>query len=85
MPPSRSYTVTGNSKLGYPQIRIMKMNFPEEIQNNRINEQLRKGEAVTVVGASQRRGHLLVESNGKPKENIVCRTVCVKTFLLFQE
>lgn len=42
----------------------MKMNFPEEIQNNRINEQLRKGEAVTVVGASQRRGHLLVESNG---------------------
>lgn len=43
----------------------MKMNFPEEIQNNRINEQLRKGEAVTVVGASQRRGHLLVESSGK--------------------
>lgn len=43
----------------------MKMNFPEEIQNNRLGEQLRKGEAVTVVGASQRRGHLLVESNGK--------------------
>ncbi|CRK99962.1 CLUMA_CG013257, isoform B [Clunio marinus] len=64
VPPSRSYTVTGNSKLGYPQIRIMKMNFPEEIQNNRLNEQLRKGEAVTVVGASQRRGHLLVECNG---------------------
>lgn len=65
MPPSRSYTVTGNSKLGYPQIRVMKMNFPEEIQNNRLGEQLRKGEAVTVVGASQRRGHLLVESNGE--------------------
>lgn len=43
----------------------MKMNFPEETQNNRMNEQLRKGEAVTVVGASQRRGHLLVESNGE--------------------
>jgi dachs len=50
--------VTGNSKLGYPQIRIMKMNFPEEIQL------LKKGDAVTVVGASQRRGHLLVENNG---------------------
>jgi dachs len=36
----------------------MKMNFPEEIQL------LKKGDAVTVVGASQRRGHLLVESNG---------------------
>lgn len=43
----------------------MKMNFPEEIQNNRISEQLRKGEAVSVVGASSRRGHLLVESSGK--------------------
>lgn len=60
------------------------MNFPEEIQNNRINEQLRKGEAVTVVGASQRRGHLLVESIGKPTEKIVCRIVCVKTFFLLQ-
>lgn len=70
MPPSRSYTVTGNSKLAYPQIRVMKMNFPEEIQNNRLGEQLRKGEAVTVVGASQRRGHLLVESNGKIKKKL---------------
>lgn len=43
----------------------MKMNFPEETQNNRLSEHLRKGEAVSVVGASARRGHLLVESNGK--------------------
>lgn len=28
LPPSRSYTVTGNTKLGYPQTRIMKMPFP---------------------------------------------------------
>lgn len=28
VPPSRSYTVTGNTKLGYPQTRIMKMPFP---------------------------------------------------------
>ena len=28
VPPSRPYTVTGNSKLGYPQTRVMKMSFP---------------------------------------------------------
>lgn len=28
VPPSRAYTVAGNAKLGYPQTRIMKMNFP---------------------------------------------------------
>ena len=36
------------------------MNFPEDSQSN--TDQLRKGEAVTVIGASHRRGHLLVES-----------------------
>ncbi|ODM93383.1 hypothetical protein Ocin01_13302 [Orchesella cincta] len=30
LPPSRSYTVAGNTKLGYPQSRIMKMTFPDE-------------------------------------------------------
>lgn len=64
VPPSRSYTVTGNSKLGYPQTRIMKMNFPEFSALNSSAEQLRKGETVTVVGASHRRGHLIVEQNG---------------------
>lgn len=64
MPPSRSYTVTGNSKLGYPQTRIMKMNFPEDPAAVGLGEQLRKGEAVTVTGASHRRGHLIVEHNG---------------------
>lgn len=61
VPPSRPYTVTGNSKLGYPQSRVMKMNFPEDSASN--PEQLRKGETVTVVGASHRRGHLIVEHN----------------------
>lgn len=69
MPPSRPYTVTGNSKLGYPQTRIMKMTFPEDVgANNQCEtssgEQLKKGEAVSVVGASHRRGHLIVEHSG---------------------
>lgn len=64
VPPSRSYTVTGNSKLGYPQTRIMKMNFPEFSALNPPTKQLRKGETVTVVGASHRRGHLIVQHKG---------------------
>lgn len=66
VPPSRSYTVTGNSKLSYPQIRLMKMNFPEDAQvGGQASEQLRKGEAVSVVGASERRGHLIVDHGGR--------------------
>lgn len=42
----------------------MKMNFPEDSAKNPPNDQLRKGETVTVVGASHRRGHLIVENNG---------------------
>lgn len=42
----------------------MKMNFPEFSALNSSAEQLRKGETVTVVGASHRRGHLIVEQNG---------------------
>ncbi|XP_078038884.1 unconventional myosin-IXb-like dachs [Augochlora pura] len=60
VPPSRSYTVTGNTKLGYPQTRIMKMPFPEEGEGEVV---LLKGETVLVVGASPSRGHLLVEHN----------------------
>ncbi|XP_022237040.1 unconventional myosin-Vb-like [Limulus polyphemus] len=58
VPPSRSYTVTGNTKMGYPQTRVIKMNFPEDGSGE---VQLLKGETVVVVGASQQRGHLLVE------------------------
>lgn len=49
--------------MGYPQTRIMKMNFPEDCAANPGTEQLRKGDPVTVVGASHRRGHLIVEHN----------------------
>ncbi|KAH8335221.1 hypothetical protein KR067_004107, partial [Drosophila pandora] len=63
VPPSRSYTINGNSKLGYPQSRVMKMNFPEEGQTD--TQHLKKGETVTVVGASTGRGHLLVEHKGQ--------------------
>lgn len=64
VPPSRGYTVTGNSKLCYPQTRLMKMNFPEFSALNPPTKQLRKGENVTVVGASHRRGHLIVQHKG---------------------
>nr|CAD7412693.1 unnamed protein product [Timema poppensis] len=35
VPPSRPYTVTGNTKLGYPQTRVMKMPFPEKSGSGR--------------------------------------------------
>lgn len=41
----------------------MKTNFPDNMTSN-VGEQLKKGEIVTVVGAAQRRGHLLVDKNG---------------------
>lgn len=53
--------MAGNAKLGYPQTRVMKMNFPESPEKG---EQLLKGEKIQVVGASNRRGHLIVEHNG---------------------
>ncbi|KAG8276288.1 Myosin [Homalodisca vitripennis] len=58
VPPSRPYTVAGNTKLGYPQTRIMKMPFPEDGTGE---VSLLKGDTVVVVGASPRRGHLVVE------------------------
>ncbi|XP_023237398.1 unconventional myosin-Va-like isoform X1 [Centruroides sculpturatus] len=58
VPPSRPYTVAGNTKLGYPQTRVMKMNYTED-GNTEVT--LHKGESVLVMGASQRRGHLVVE------------------------
>ncbi|XP_046398448.1 unconventional myosin-Ia [Ischnura elegans] len=68
VPPSRSYTVAGNTKLGYPQTRVMKMSFSDESAVGSGNgdvtgSTLHKGESVVVIGASPRRGHLLVEHN----------------------
>ncbi|XP_075739430.1 unconventional myosin-IXb-like dachs isoform X3 [Rhipicephalus microplus] len=62
VPPSRPYTVSGNTKLGYPQTRVMKMNYPEESAGE---VKLPKSETVVVVGASPQRGHLLVEYKGQ--------------------
>ncbi|XP_071057490.1 myosin-VIIa isoform X2 [Onthophagus taurus] len=62
VPPSRSYTVAGNTKLRYPQTRVMKMTFPEDAGGIKSDGAvLLKGESVVVVGASHRRGHLIVE------------------------
>lgn len=41
------------------------MNFPEDTITNPPTEQLKKGESVTVVGASTCRGHLIVEHKGQ--------------------
>lgn len=41
------------------------MNFPEDSAATLPGEQLKKGETVTVVGASHCRGHLIVEYNGQ--------------------
>uniref|UniRef100_A0A1A9WFZ4 Myosin motor domain-containing protein n=1 Tax=Glossina brevipalpis TaxID=37001 RepID=A0A1A9WFZ4_9MUSC len=65
VPPSRNYTIVGNTKLNFPQNRIMKMTFPEDTLSNLPPEQLKKGETVTVVGASSCRGHLIVENKGQ--------------------
>ncbi|ENN79090.1 hypothetical protein YQE_04453, partial [Dendroctonus ponderosae] len=43
----------------YPQTRVMKMPYPEDASGD--GPVFCKGETVLVVGASQRRGHLIVE------------------------
>ncbi|XP_013109601.1 unconventional myosin-IXa isoform X2 [Stomoxys calcitrans] len=65
VPPSRNYTITGSTKLSFPQTRVMKMNFPEDTITNPPSEQLKKGDSVSVVGASSCRGHLIVEHKGQ--------------------
>lgn len=47
----------------------MKTNFPDNVASN-AGEQFKKGEFVTVIGTSQRRGHLLVESKNGKSANI---------------
>merc|ERR1719436_1652454 len=34
VPPSRSYTVTGNRKIAYPQSRVMKNSFPGDYDDD---------------------------------------------------
>ncbi|XP_022256115.1 unconventional myosin-Va-like [Limulus polyphemus] len=58
VPPSRPYTVTGSTRIGYPQTRVIRVNFPEDGSGE---VQMAKGETVVVLGASERRGHLVVD------------------------
>ena len=62
VPASRSYTVHGNQKVTYPQKRVMKESFPEVCSYDDKNSDLilHKGEVVTVLGTSSRRGYLIV-------------------------
>ncbi|KAK2714712.1 hypothetical protein QYM36_009062, partial [Artemia franciscana] len=62
VPPARGYTVAGNTKLGYPQTRVMKNSYPEDGSSEVI---LTKGEIVLVLGSSSRRGMLVVEHKGR--------------------
>ncbi|KAJ0178564.1 hypothetical protein K1T71_006387 [Dendrolimus kikuchii] len=64
LPPSRAYTVAGGVKLGYPQQRVVGVEWAEEGGPLR----LRPGDAVLVVGAA-RRGHVAVQ--------VGARAVCV--------
>jgi len=63
VPPSRPYTVTGNRKIAYPQSRVMKNSYTDESSACSPELMLRGGETVVVIGASNRRGHLVVEKN----------------------
>ena len=35
LPPARAYTVDGNRKLGYPQERLMRLNYPGTLAGER--------------------------------------------------
>ena len=76
IPASRAYTVTGNRKVAYPQSRVMRTSFPGKtylsrplslsLTTNFTSDEeiiLQAGESVLVLGASTRRGHLVVERN----------------------
>ncbi|KAI1301352.1 Unconventional myosin-VIIb [Halotydeus destructor] len=64
VPPSRSYTVAGNGKslhkLSYPQTRICSVSWPDPASG--CQPRLLKGDAVQVIGASAKRGHLVVQA-----------------------
>ena len=68
--------MTGNRKVAYPQSRVMRTSFPGNILLNNSSSPsltpnftsdeemiLQAGESVLVLGASTRRGHLVVERN----------------------
>ncbi|XP_022697034.1 myosin-IIIb-like isoform X1 [Varroa jacobsoni] len=65
IPPSRSYTVTGNAKLSYPQERVMRIDYPDNPNDgHRSGAKILKGDTVMVLGSSTHKGHLRVECRG---------------------
>ncbi|KAL5018662.1 hypothetical protein ScPMuIL_004384 [Solemya velum] len=59
LPPQRNYSITGNIKLGYPQKRTLKEDFPKTAPPD---QRFWRGEEVRVIGPSPQQGHLVVES-----------------------
>ncbi|XP_014665681.1 PREDICTED: uncharacterized protein LOC106807743 [Priapulus caudatus] len=58
IPAKRTYTVTGNAKVGFPHTRVIVNTYQED---GRADRTLMKGEPVKVVGKSRKSGYLLVE------------------------
>ncbi|XP_069123410.1 myosin-I heavy chain-like isoform X2 [Argopecten irradians] len=58
IPATRSYNVSGNVRLSYPQFRIMKDDFPKMASDSNV---LCRGEEVKVIGPAAMRGHLKVQ------------------------
>lgn len=60
IPPSRAYTVKNMVKIRYPQVRILKEDYPSDSDTG---VQFHCGQEVKVIGASPRRGFLIVQGN----------------------
>ncbi|KAK2140441.1 hypothetical protein LSH36_1352g00024 [Paralvinella palmiformis] len=58
VPMRRRYTIQGNRKISYPQMRVMRENYSEPGRFS-----LSEGQEVKVLGASKRKGYLDVEYN----------------------
>jgi len=56
----RNYTIVGNYKVGFPQWRVMKCQYPDTGPCV-----LKAGDEVYVLGRSQKRGFLIVEHTGQ--------------------
>ena len=56
----RNYTIVGNFKVGFPQWRVMRCQYPD---NDR--PVLKAGDEVFVLGRSQKRGFLIIEHSGR--------------------
>lgn len=57
----RNYTIVGNYKVGFPQWRVMRCQYPDSGGPSL----LKAGDEVFVLGRSQKRGYLIVEVSGK--------------------